>query len=60
MNPQPIEQAGNPPLGAELLALRRTEEIAVATNATLVPVIDWKVVRVKSKRLTGGKVNGPK
>ncbi len=51
MNPKPVEQARTPELARALPALRRArrraEDIAFATNTTLVQVEDGRVVRVK-------------
>jgi hypothetical protein len=51
MNPKPIEQAKNPLLARTLPALlrarKRAEELAVATNTSLVEVIGGKVVHVR-------------
>lgn len=51
MNPKPVEQAHTPELALALPALRRArrraEEIALATNTSIVQVEDGRVVRVK-------------
>lgn len=51
MNPKPIEQARTKELALALPALRRArrraEEIALATNTSLVQVEDGKVILVK-------------
>ena len=51
MNPKPIEQAKSPLLARTLPALlrarKRAEELAAATNTSLVEVIDGKVVHVR-------------
>ena len=53
MNPKPIEQARTKELALALPALRRArrraEEIALATNTSLVQVEDGKVVLVKPR-----------
>ena len=51
MNPKPIEQARTPELALALPALRRArrraEQIAIATNTSIVQVEDGRVVRIK-------------
>jgi hypothetical protein len=51
MNPKPVEQARTPELALALPALRRArrraEEIAIATNTSIVQVEDGRVVRIK-------------
>ena len=51
MNPKPIEQAKSPLLARTLPALlrarKRAEELAAATNTSLVEVVDGKVVHVR-------------
>jgi hypothetical protein len=51
MNPKPVEQANTPELALALPALRRArrraEEIALATNTSIVQVEDGRVVRIK-------------
>ena len=51
MNPKPIERARTPELALALPALRRArrraEEIAIATNTSIVQVEDGRVVRIK-------------
>ena len=51
MNPKPIEQAKSPLLARTLPALlrarKRAEELAAATNTSLVEVIGGKVVHVR-------------
>lgn len=51
MNPRPIEQAKSPLLARTLPALlrarKRAEELAAATNTSLVEVVDGKVVHVR-------------
>ena len=51
MNPKPVEQAQTRELALALPALRRArrraEEIAVATNTSIVQVENGQVVRVK-------------
>jgi hypothetical protein len=51
MNPKPVEQARTPELALALPALRRArrraEEIAIATNTSIVQVEDGRVVRIR-------------
>ncbi len=51
MNPKSVEEARTPELALALPALRRArrraEEIALATNTSIVQVEDGRVVRVK-------------
>jgi hypothetical protein len=51
MNPKPIEQAKSPLLARTLPALlrarKRAEELAAATNTSLVEVVNGKVVHVR-------------
>jgi hypothetical protein len=55
MNPKPVEQARTRELALALAALRRArrraEEIAIATNTSIVQVEDGQVVRVKPDSL---------
>ena len=54
MNPKPIEQAKSPLLARTLPALlrarKRAEELAAATNTSLVEVVGGKVVHVRHHR----------
>jgi hypothetical protein len=51
MNTKPVEEARTPELALALPALRRArrraEEIAIATNTSIVQVEDGRVVRIK-------------
>ena len=53
MNPKPIEQAHTPELALALPALRRArqraEELALATNTSIVQVEDGRVVRIRPR-----------
>lgn len=53
MNPKPVEQADTPELALALPALRRArrraEELALATNTSIVQVEDGRVVRIKPR-----------